>query len=272
MNLKPSKILSIYGVPRSGTSWLGQIIDSSPAVTYKYQPLFSNSFKDRINVRSTREEIIQFFNELFEYEDDFLDRVKEKQKGIYPIFKVQNNNPDTLAFKMVRYLYLIPRFLAEFDEIKILAIVRHPCGHLSSWKNNPMEFMEEWNFEDVWRFGQSKNEYKPEEYFGFHKWQEATKMFLEMKDRYPDKFYLVKYEDLFKDPVNESKKIYEFCKLEFHRQTNDFIAESLSKYEDHPSSVFKANKKVDDWKENLEQKIIDKVLNELKGTEFEQFL
>ena len=39
------RIISIHGVPRSGTSWLGQILDSSPKVRYKFQPLFSYAFK-----------------------------------------------------------------------------------------------------------------------------------------------------------------------------------------------------------------------------------
>ena len=35
------KNVAIFGVPRSGTSWLGQIFNSSPMVAYRFQPLFS---------------------------------------------------------------------------------------------------------------------------------------------------------------------------------------------------------------------------------------
>jgi hypothetical protein len=38
--------VAIFGCPRSGTSWLGQIFNSAPAVQYRYQPLFSYEFKD----------------------------------------------------------------------------------------------------------------------------------------------------------------------------------------------------------------------------------
>ena len=40
-----NKIILITGVARSGTSWIGQIIDSSPEVVYRFQPLFSYAFK-----------------------------------------------------------------------------------------------------------------------------------------------------------------------------------------------------------------------------------
>ena len=38
--------LALFGCPRSGTSWLGQIFNSAPDVAYRYQPLFSYEFKD----------------------------------------------------------------------------------------------------------------------------------------------------------------------------------------------------------------------------------
>ncbi len=60
-------IISIHGTPRSGTTWLGQIIDSSPNVRYKYQPLFSDSFKDRIFVRTPKKDVLKFYDELLSF-------------------------------------------------------------------------------------------------------------------------------------------------------------------------------------------------------------
>ena len=37
-----------FGVPRSGTSWFGELFNSSPRVAYRFQPLFSYAFKDAI--------------------------------------------------------------------------------------------------------------------------------------------------------------------------------------------------------------------------------
>ena len=54
------KTIALFGVPRSGTSWLGQIFDSCPDVIYKYQPLFSYAFKNRLNMQSSFDEISNF--------------------------------------------------------------------------------------------------------------------------------------------------------------------------------------------------------------------
>lgn len=51
------KPIAIFGVPRSGTSWLGQLFNSSERVAYRYQPLFSYAFKGRLNENSTLDEI-----------------------------------------------------------------------------------------------------------------------------------------------------------------------------------------------------------------------
>ena len=43
------KRIGLHGVPRSGTSWLGNIFNSSPDLTYKHQPLYSYAFKNYLN-------------------------------------------------------------------------------------------------------------------------------------------------------------------------------------------------------------------------------
>ena len=44
--------VAIHGVPRSGTTWLGSIFDSSPNVIYRNQPLFSYAFKSYLSEHS----------------------------------------------------------------------------------------------------------------------------------------------------------------------------------------------------------------------------
>ena len=81
------KVVALYGVPRSGTSWLGQILDSCPDAVYRYQPLFSYRFKNRITTESSTDEIEQFFQELYcADEDDFLNQKEKRISGIYPVF------------------------------------------------------------------------------------------------------------------------------------------------------------------------------------------
>ena len=266
------QILALHGTPRSGTTWLGQIIDSSPEVRYKYQPLFSDSFKDRIWVRSSKEDILSTFEEIYNREDEFLDREKQKQQGIHKRFVKKHLKPEYLAIKHVRYHYLIPHLLKTLNNIIVVGIVRNPCGVLNSWRKAPREFLPEYDFRKNWRFAEDQTDFKPEEYYGFHKWKELTKLFLEMKKRFPNRFYLIRYENLAKNPFEETDKLFQFCNLSFTLQTKKFLNETTSEYQEDTYSVFKAGKNLYDWKDELDQDIIRIVVNELKATEFESFL
>lgn len=265
------RIISIHGVPRSGTSWLGQILDSSPKVRYKFQPLFSYAFKNYINLESTKNELMTYYTQLYNYEDDFLDQRDKKIKGVYPEFEIKNDIPDILVTKMVRYHYLIPHLLYKLDNIKIIGIVRHPCGVLNSWKNAPKEFLDDWDFKEEWRFAQSMNKFNPEQYYGFNKWKETSKLFLEMKKNYPDKIYIIQYEDLVNNPIKISKKLFNFMELNWNKQTENFIHNSTSITQKNEYSVYKGKKDTKKWEKSLDKNIINTIATELKNTVLEKF-
>ena len=230
--MKFHSIVFIQGSPRSGSSWLAQIFDSSPEVRCKYQPLKSDSFKDRIWVRSPKNDILKFFNEVYDFNDDFLDQKIQKQKGIIQDFQIKADNPKFLVIKMVRYHYLIPHLLELFDNLKVIGIVRHPCGYLNSWRKAPKEFLPEWDFEKEWRFAQNYNRFRPEEYYGFHKWIELAKLFLVMKDKFFNRFCLIQFEDLVNNTQLEVERLFRFCKIETHSQTGEYINASKSIHKD----------------------------------------
>ncbi|WP_208586130.1 sulfotransferase [Gracilibacillus suaedae] len=266
------QIISIHGVPRSGTSWLGQIFNSSEEVRYKFQPLFSYTFKDAIHVRSSKEEILKYYNELYNTEDEFLDQTQQIEKSIYPSFENKESNPKKLVTKMVRYHYLIPTLLSSVDDFKLVAIIRNPLAVLNSWRNAPKELPPHLSFEEEWRYAQNRNLFRPEEYFGFEKWKEATKLYLWAKEKYPKKVYLLKYEDLVSNTVDVTKDMFDFCDLTIGKQTNDFIGDSRSKMNDNPYSVYKGKNNTKEWENQLPKSVIEEVYHELTGTEFEQFL
>ena len=67
-----SKVIYIGGVARSGTSWLGQVFNSSPKVKFQFQPLFSYEFKGKVNEDSNEVEYRKFYQDLFLINSDFL--------------------------------------------------------------------------------------------------------------------------------------------------------------------------------------------------------
>lgn len=264
-------IISIHGVPRSGTTWLGQILNSSLDTRYKYQPLFSYAFKDAINVRSSKEQIEKFYADLYDAKDDFLDQVLQMEKGLCPKFR-KNESPNTLVTKMVRYHYMIPKLLDELDTIKVVVIIRNPLEVLYSWKAAPKEFLPGLDFDFEWRYAPNRNLFKPEEYFGFEKWKEFIILSLWAKEKYPENVMVIKYKDLISDTENLTRSLFDFCGLDVDDQTVEFLNTSRSRTDDDPYSVYRKEIDLTKWKGNLPADVVDTIYRETSGTVFEQFL
>ncbi|WP_377350668.1 sulfotransferase family protein [Pontibacillus salicampi] len=265
------RIISIHGAPRSGTSWLGQLFDSSPNVMYKFQPLFSYAFKDFLSLNSNYQDIKHFYDSLYHFEDDFLDQLDKKSSGKYPIFQRKLIEPEFLVLKMVRYHYLIPYLTSMEKKLKIVAIVRNPCGVLNSWRKAPREFLPHWDFENEWLFAPAKNQFKPEEYYGYHRWKELAKLFLYMESNFKDSIRIIQYEDLVRDPLKTIEDVYHFCGLDISNQTLKFIKSSTSSYQEDAYSVYKGNKNISDWQSELPEAVQNYIYKDIKGTDIERF-
>lgn len=238
-------VIALYGVPRSGTSWLGEILNSNPDVVYRFQPLFSYRFKNRLTTESTYDDIILFFKELYnESKDEFLNQTIQRNKKIYPVFKEKFDYPSVLAYKEVRYLYTIPLLLSQYPEIKIITISRNPYDVLESWINAPSEYKKEWNIFEEWKMATKKNQYRPENYYGYYKWKEFIKLISDMKKSYPENLIILKYEDLVNDTFNVIKKLFLFLNISYTNQTNDFIIDSQNQTNDDAYSVYRNKEKI----------------------------
>ena len=97
-------------------------------------------------------------------------------------------------------------------------------------------------------------------------------LFLEMQRQYPDRFYLLQYEDLAARTSEKVEELFRFTGLEMTSQTKNFLTDSKTKKVDDDYSVFRGNKDLSGWKNELDPKIIDRVQRELAGTPLEVFL
>jgi hypothetical protein len=132
------EIVSIFGVPRSGTSWLGQIFNSSPYVAYRFQPLFSYTFKGRLNEESAKEEINSFYDDIYNTDDEFVLQYKNISGNKNIIFPKKQFSH--LITKEVHFLNIIENLLKQTDRLKIIGIIRNPFSVISSWIKTPKEF------------------------------------------------------------------------------------------------------------------------------------
>lgn len=261
----------IAGMARSGTSWLGEIVDSSPDVKYCFQPMFAYAFKDRIGYDSTASDLQRFFADLYETSDPFVLQIDKRSTGEFPCF-AKNDSPSHLAFKENRYQYLIPRILERATNLKLVSVVRHPCGAMLSWLRNPKEFPPNADPSREWRFGACKNQGREENFFGYFKWKETAHLYLDMAEKYPKRTIVVRYEDLVREPLRETGAIFRFLELELGEQTRRFLDACHTKHVESPYSVFRNKSVADRWRTELPPSIRDEILSDLTGTRLAQFI
>lgn len=253
--------IAIHSVPRSGSSWLGEIINSSPEVSYAYQPLFSYEFKSALDENSSLSSIDQFYKNLSLSNNDFITQSQDRKEKLKPIF--EKSTITHIAYKEVRYHYILENMLIQDPNQKVIGLIRDPLAVLKSWKNAPREFRVDlkWDFEKEWNFAKLKNEEKKEEYFGFEKWKETATYFEKLKNTYPDNFLCVFYSDLLNDTESEVFRIFEFLNIPITKQTLNFIKESKTKEKVGTYSVYK-NKPSINHSASLPENIVKAVKND----------
>ena len=264
------KKIGIFGTPRSGTSWLGHIFNSHPDVAQRFQPLFSYGHKSCLTASSSAEEIQSFFEEIL-YSSDAFATMTAKTQMEYPIFQ-KTELPTHIVFKETRYLHIVENILARCSDVKIVGIVRNPLAVLASWVTAPKEFHADWVIHNEWRNAPSKNQNRPEEFFGFDKWKESTLAFLRFENQFPQQFLLVRYDELNRTPLPTTKNIFDFCELKVCAQVEDFLVASKSRHDSDPYSVYRAKASDDRWQSILPDEIVKQIKLEIKNTPLDIFL
>ncbi len=264
--------VAIHSVPRSGSSWLGQILNSSEQVRYRFQPLFSYAFKDFLNEHSTKKEILTFFEKIEGSNDDFLLQIDKINSGAYPFFK-KDESFSHIVYKEVRYHHILENLLKQDQELKVIGLVRSPFAVISSFLNSPREFRKDlgWIENEQWRYAENKNLKRREEYFGYEKWKEVYFLFKKLEREYEDRFRLVNYESLIKDTLQEVERIFRFCNLEISAQTIKFLNDSKSADNNSTYSVFRNKEKDKQWKTKLDKKIVCEIREDILKSKIMEF-
>lgn len=265
------KIGWIAGMPRSGTTWLSQIFASSPDVRLKFCPLFSYEFKNALDENSSAEDWDKLFLAVYQTNSEYLDQNYLRKKGLVPTFIDKRENPPHLFIKSTRYHNLVPQSLKLNNQIRFIHIVRNPCATIYSWLTNPNEFPQHADPMREWRTGRCRKN-GPGEFWGFDDWKKVTTQALQLVKLYPYRFKILRYEDLVQDTRQYTKEIFDYFEIPYEKQTDDFIELSRSKHDDNKRSVFKNANLIEDWSRMLDPSVISTCLEELKGTELEQFL
>lgn len=258
-------------MPRSGTSWLSQIVDSSPETRFRLSPIFSYALKNSVNQNSSKEDFERMFNSAYEIEDEFMNQTKRRENGEYPQFFQKSEKPENLVIKMTRFHNLIERMLKLFDNMKMVSIIRHPCGTIHSWLTTPGEFPSNADPEKEWFTGACRKT-SVEEFWGFEDWKKVTKLHMKLKSEYPGQFYIIRYENLVENAINESQKLFRFLNLKIEDQTLRFIKESQTKHNRSDYAVYKKPEVRERWIKELQPSIRDAIINDIQSSDLKVFL
>lgn len=227
------KTLAIFGCPRSGTSWLGQLFNSSEAVLYRYQPLFAYEFKNWFGQRGvTPESVAAFHAALQGARSDFVLQALRPPKQA---------EPTHLVWKEVRFHQLMSPLLAQPGLDRIAYLYRPPVEVLNSWYQAPKEFRAGQDIFAEYLHAPSKNT-DPSEFNGFAKWKESMQLALELQAMYPDRVSLVSYERLRASPLIELGRLFDACGLVLTPQVRAFVEDSTSRQDGDAYGVFRSTR------------------------------
>lgn len=263
--------IALHSAPRSGSTWLGEIINSHPAVKYCYQPLFSYALKSFLNEQSTKADIDAFFDRLARTDDEFILQSKQRQSDLMPQFR-KDAEPTHIAYKEVRYHHLLPRLADQDPSLRFVLLIRNPLEVIASWVKAPKEFNPAWSLDEELLEAPSKNQGRPEEFYGLAKWVEATQSFLRLRDERPDQIFVVDYADLEADPIGATARLFDFCGLDLDGQTADFIRASQTENVEDAYSVFKGARMKKAWAEVLSDEQVEIITDYVTARGLEHFL
>lgn len=263
-------VIWITGMPRSGTNWLAQIFASCPAVRLKLCPLFSYEFKNALDSTSTGKQWRVFFEQVYDTPGRYLDQDYLRQAGAVPEFMDKDPEPENLVIKSTRFHDLTPSILEKHQSIRFVGIVRHPCATIHSWLTNPLEYPKTENPDDQWRTGECRKN-GPGEFWGFDDWKLVANQHMALAEKYPERFFLIRYEDFVKNALHSTIDLFTKLNLPFTEQTKRFVKDSQNVHNEHKRAVFKSPSVKDRWRKEMDPIIMDSILAEIEGTSLARF-
>jgi hypothetical protein len=264
-------VVWLSGMPRSGTTWVSQFFAASPHVRVKFCPLFSYAFKNAMSAGDSADAWRDFFHKVYRTPDDYMDQRHLRDKGLVPEFSHSNPSPGTLLIKSNRFHNLTEPLLEKLPEIQFLTIVRDPVATILSWLSNPLEFPAHADPVDEWRTGRCRKTAEGE-FWGFDDWKRVTSMHLSMLKKYPNRFFLHRYEQVAQTPQAAARKMFSQLNIEFTPEVSAFIERSQARHDSHPRSVFKSRDLNPGSSETLRPDIVASIHRDLGNTDLAAFL
>lgn len=263
------KSIVLLGGPRSGTTWLAEIISTIPKSALLFEPLYLPK------VREARVAGMQWHKFLLP-DDEW----PEGEVFCRQIFSGKILNPWTTSFmpvkrairpqvwviKMVRANMMLGWMLKKFPFLKPALLVRHPCASILSMRqqgwplpNKPPHLSKfETTFPHV-RDIIAKLKHPIEYSAAMWCISYYPALLLSPHQRY----IVVSYERLVQDGEEESRRLFNFFQLDMPIETLDRLR-SYSQMTKKDSPMYKAGNPLAKWKTELSSDEVHMILNVVK--------
>jgi hypothetical protein len=218
------KPLLVTGSHRSGSTWIGKVLESSNAFLYLDEPTSLN------DIPNSLPEIQYWFQHI-------------RSSDHYLIKQLQSLNNDALRrhkralFKDPLAFFSIDIFIQKL-QADILISIRHPAAFVSSlkrlgWSHDFNHFLQQPELMEtyLYPFRQEIENHARKEYDiidqGILLWNIIYLTALKYKQKYPQ-IYLVRHEDLSLEPITEFKKMFAHFNIPFTTNTQQYITDTTN--------------------------------------------
>jgi hypothetical protein len=219
--MEKNKFHFIVGIGRSGTTLLMSMLNAHPAIQATPEINFFNFFNAEWGSKTQFKEkdlervmqyVLRYKNNFsgFGFDFDYLKKQNVKSfselyKQFYSSFTYGGEKKDSHFFfdkNPINSLYL-DKIISLFPDSKFVFIIRDPrAGYLSR--------------------KQKKNFRSTNIYFNAYRWLLYNKEVLKYASLYPDKFFILKYEDLVSNVEGEMRRMAAFFEFDYKEAMLNF--------------------------------------------------
>lgn len=265
-----SKNFYVMAIGRSGTTLLANILDAHPNIVVPPETFFVLHLERKYkNVTVWNDKTIrQFIDDVYVdrpfrlmwkvprnvVEKSFLqqpkvsnfneacNRIRESYRASF-----ETKNIELIGDKHPIYSNFCKRMMRVNPDAKLIHMVRDPRGTGSGQLNT-------FNRKDALAVG--------------YLWSRYNKNLLELKTIYPEKYYLLKYEDLVLKPEETIKKLCDFLEIDFKEEMMEYRKSTVKRFENYTEAITKKHeslmkpidtKMVEGWKNKLSPKQIERL-------------
>lgn len=309
--LANSRVL-INGIGRSGTSWLLKIFDMHEETFCSHEPELV--FKSDLNLIPDvhahpldRETVREYLDFLFRirplramrkrpilrkaYRSEIGHRLRIAsavgltlaERGLpFAAERIQqarvpdfaNTSDATLVVKSVAQQLLIPHFLKQNPDVKIIYVMRHPCGNIASLQRGIEIGKMSYHYlpparghmASMYDFGKHIDDVVEADFtdteIQAYRWAVLNDIIAKL-DGTSASLRVLKYEDLCADPLAVARDLYDWVGLDWSERTQSFLQKSLDSTGDADgfhdlarNPLIAANK----WRSTMDPKEVDTIM------------